>query len=110
MANAPQKKTRRQLLEEFLAKQPADAFSRYGLALDHMNAGETAEADVHFRKLLEFNPGYVPAFLMYAQLLAKDSRPDEAKRVLRAGIAAAAKAGDQHARSEMEALLDELGG
>jgi len=29
-----QKKTRRQLLEEFIAKKPEDSFSRYGLALE----------------------------------------------------------------------------
>lgn len=98
------------MLEEFVAQQPADAFSRYGLALDYMNAGETAAADEHFRKLLEFHPGYVPAYLMYGQLLARASRPSEAKQIFRAGIAAAAKTGDQHARSEMETLLGELNG
>jgi len=41
-------------------------------------------------------------------LLARESRTDEARRVLSNGIAAATKAGNQHARSEMEALLDEL--
>ena len=46
-----QKKTRRQLLEEFVAKDPNDAFSRYGLALDFMNSGDAANADVHFRDL-----------------------------------------------------------
>ena len=30
---AEQKKTRRQTLEEFVAKKPDDAFSRYGLAM-----------------------------------------------------------------------------
>lgn len=103
-----QKKTRRQLLEEFLSKQPNDAFSRYGLALECMNSGDTAAADSHFRELLERNSGYVPAYLMYGQLLARESRKDEARAVLTQGIAAAAKAGNSHARSEMESLLLEL--
>jgi hypothetical protein len=104
-----QKKTRRQILEEFLAKKPDDAFSRYGLALDYVNSGETAAADGHFKLLLETNPDYIPAYLMYSQMLAKESRTAEAKQVLTAGISAAAKIGNQHARSEMEALLGELG-
>ena len=29
-----QKKTRRQMLEEFVANKPDDAFSRYGLAME----------------------------------------------------------------------------
>ncbi len=109
MTNQPQRKTRRQVLEEFVAAQPADAFSRYGLALECMNAGETPAADAHFRKLLELNPEYVPGYLMYAQLLVRDSRSDEARQLLQAGVAMAAKKGDAHARSEMEGLLGELG-
>jgi hypothetical protein len=45
---------------------------------------------------------------MYAQLLARESRTAEAKQILSNGIAAAGKKGDQHARSELEALLGEL--
>lgn len=103
-----QKKSRRQMLEEFVAHKPDDAFSRYGLALECMNSGDSAAADQHFRALLERNPGYVAGYLMYGQLLARESRTDEARRVLSKGIDAAIKAGNHHARSEMEALLNEL--
>jgi cytochrome c-type biogenesis protein CcmH/NrfG len=103
-----QKKTRRQMLEEFVAKKPDDAFSRYGLAMECMNSGDPSAADGHFRNLLDQNADYIPAYLMYAQLLARESRNDEARQVLSKGIAAAAKKGDEHARSEMETLLSEL--
>jgi thioredoxin-like negative regulator of GroEL len=103
-----QKKTRRQILEEFVAKKPEDAFSRYGLAMECMNSGDAAAADEHFRALLSRNADYIPAYLMYAQLLARESRAAEAKQVLSNGIEAASKKGDQHARSEMESLLAEL--
>ncbi len=103
-----QKKTRRQMLEEFVAKKPDDAFSRYGLAMECMNSGDPAAADSHFRALLERNADYIPAYLMYGQLLARESRTGEAKQILSSGIAVAAKKGDQHARSEMEAFLTEL--
>jgi thioredoxin-like negative regulator of GroEL len=103
-----QKKTRRQILEEFVAKKPDDAFSRYGLAMECMNSGDPAAADRHFRLLLERNADYIPAYLMYGQMLARESRTNEAKQILSTGIAAAAKKGDQHASSEMEALLNDL--
>jgi hypothetical protein len=45
---------------------------------------------------------------MYAQLLVRESRGEEARNVLSSGIAAADKKGDQHARSEMEGLLSEI--
>jgi thioredoxin-like negative regulator of GroEL len=103
-----QKKTRRQMFEEFVTKKPDDPFSRYGLAMECMNSGDPAAAVTHFQTLLDRHADYVPAYLMYAQLLARESRPAEAKQILSTGIAAAAKKGDQHARSEMEALLTEL--
>lgn len=103
-----QKKTRRQMLEEFVAKKPGDAFSRYGLAVECMNGGDIDAADAQFRALLEKNADYVPAYLMYAQMLSRESRKAEAKQVLAAGIATAQKMGDQHAQSELESLLGEL--
>jgi thioredoxin-like negative regulator of GroEL len=102
------KKTRRQMLEEFVAKKPEDAFSRYGLAMECVNSGDAVAADEHFRSLLARNADYIPAYLMYAQLLARELRYSEAKQVLSSGIEAASKKEDQHARSEMESLLTEL--
>jgi thioredoxin-like negative regulator of GroEL len=103
-----QKKTRRQLLEDFVAQKPDDAFSRYGLAMECMNSGDSVAADTQFRALLERNADYIPAYLMYGQFLARESRTHEAKQVLSNGIAAASKARNDHARSEMETLLNEL--
>jgi Tfp pilus assembly protein PilF len=103
-----QKKSRREMLELVLAQKANDAFARYGLALECMNSGDAAAADSHFRQLLQMNPDYVPGYLMYAQLLARESRIDEARSVLSTGISAAARHGNSHARSEMESLLDSL--
>jgi Tfp pilus assembly protein PilF len=108
MADAPQRKTRREMLEEHVASKPGDAFARYGLALEYMNSGDTSAADSQFKKLLETSPDYVPAYLMYAQLLQRDSRAEEAKRVLQEGVSRAAQKGDAHARSELESLLADL--
>ncbi|MGA2814260.1 MAG: hypothetical protein ABSG16_22915 [Candidatus Acidiferrum sp.] len=105
---ADQKKTRRQLLEEFLAKKPGDPFSLYGLALECSKTGDISAADTHFRTLNDQHPDYIPAYLMYAQMLARESRSVDAQQVLSKGIGEAAKKGDAHARSEMEALLSEL--
>jgi thioredoxin-like negative regulator of GroEL len=104
-----QKKGRRQMLEEFVARKPDDAFSRYGLAMECMNSGDAGAADQHFRALLERNGEYVPAYLMYAQMLVRESRREEARAILSSGIAAATRKDDQHARSELEALLAEIG-
>ena len=101
-------KSRRQKLEEFLAKNPNDAFSRYGVALECVKEGDLAAAETHFRTLIETNPDYVPGYQMYAQTLAQNERAGDAKAILEKGIAAAIRQGNQHARSEMEGLLSEL--
>jgi cytochrome c-type biogenesis protein CcmH/NrfG len=104
-----QKKSRRQKLEEYVAQNPNDAFSRYGLALESLKEGDKAAAEAQFRTLLETNADYVPGFQMYAQMLAQEERREEARFILKAGITAATHAGNAHARSEMEGLLAELG-
>jgi cytochrome c-type biogenesis protein CcmH/NrfG len=104
----PQKKTRRTMLEEFLATHPQDAFARYGLAMECANQGDSAAAIANFEKLLAENPNYVAGYFQYGQLLARLSRPADAKRTLSTGIEAARRAGDQHAGSEMEAALAQL--
>ena len=103
-----QNKTRRQKLEEFLAKNPNDAFSRYGIALEYVREGHLAAAEEQFRALIQSNPDYVPAYQMYAQTLAQNDRREDAKDILARGIQAAIRQGNQHARSEMEELLSEL--
>jgi predicted Zn-dependent protease len=103
-----QNKTRRQKLEQFLAQNPNDAFSHYGIALECLREGDIPGAELHFKTLLETNPDYVPGYQMYAQTLAEQNRGEEAKTLLNRGIAAASRQGNQHARSEMEGLLAQL--
>ena len=105
----PQKKTRRQMLEEFVNAKPNDAFARYGLAMDCANAGDAAAADKHFKALIGTHPEYIAAYFQYGQFLARTNRTDAARSTLTTGIATAMRTGDDHARSEMEAALAELG-
>ena len=104
----PQKKTRRQMLEEFVAAKPNDAFARYGLAMDCANAGDSAAADEHFKALLGTHPEYVAGYFQYGQFLARTGRTEEARSTLNAGIATAQRTGDDHARAEMETALADL--
>ncbi len=105
----PQKKSRREMLEEFVAAKPNDAFARYGLAMDCANAGDAGDADKHFQALLGTHPEYVAAYFQYGQFLARIGRTQEARAMLTAGIATARRTGDDHARSEMETALADLG-
>jgi predicted Zn-dependent protease len=96
------------LLSEILTANPDDTFARYGLALEYSKAGQTDQALQEFKTLIAKNPDYTPAYFMAAQALASASRIDEAKRMLVDGIGSARRTGNQHAQSEMTAMLEEL--
>jgi len=95
-------------LNGILALDPANAFARYGLAMEHLNQGHTDAALAEFARVLEHNPDYVPAFQMSAQTLARNGRGQEAMTILHQGIAAAQRTGNTHAVDEMQSLLDAL--
>jgi predicted Zn-dependent protease len=103
-----QNKSRREKLQEFAAQNPNDSFSHYALALEFLKEEDFVAADKHFRHIIQTTPDYVPVYLMYAQMLAKQHRTVEAKSVLTTGIDVASQAQNAHARSEMESLLAEL--
>ena len=95
-------------LTEILEQDPANAFARYGLAMEHASRGNTELALQEFHQLVTDHPDYTPGYFMAAQTLAKAGRTDEAKAQLAEGIASARRTGNQHALSEMQAMLDEL--
>jgi tetratricopeptide (TPR) repeat protein len=104
----PQRKTRREMLEEFAAAHPGDAFARYGLAVECATQGDNDAAIENFKKLLADHPAYVTGYFQYGQLLARLSRTEQARAALTSGIEAARRAGDQHAADEMAAALAAL--
>jgi Tfp pilus assembly protein PilF len=102
------KKSRREMLEQFIVQKPGDAFARYGLAMECANEGDNHAATGHFEKLLENDPNYVAGYFQFAQLLARLGQRDDARKLLSDGIVVAQKAGDMHARDEMQAALNSL--
>ena len=98
-------KSRRETLEQFVAEKPSDAFARYGLALECVKLGDDPAATGHFQTLLETHPEYVAGYYQFGQLLARLGRLEEARKLLSDGIVVAQRAGDMHARDEMQAAL-----
>ena len=97
------------MLKEILGQNSKDAFARYGLAMEYSNSGQVEDALREFGALLAANPDYSAGYFMAAQTLAREGREEEARKMLRDGIAAAQRTRNQHAQSEMEAMLEELG-
>src|SRR5579871_544827 len=100
---------RLEALKNLVEQNPSDSFARYGLAMAYANAGDAAQAVREYQKLLEVNPKYVAAYYHGGQTLERLGKPDEAREMYRRGVAVANEIGDQHTRSELEAVLDLLG-
>lgn len=101
-------KSRKQQIEEMLAEDPHDPFLRYGLAMEHVGAGQDEEAVRCFEELLQTTPDYVPGYMQAGRTLARLDRLEDARLMFRAGIAAAQKQGDMHAAEEMAGFLEGL--
>lgn len=95
-------------LKEILAADPRNSFARYGMAMELASRGEIASALSEFDRLLTNNPNYTQGYFMAAQTLVRAGRKSEAVERLKAGIDCATREGNNHAVSEMQAMLDEL--
>lgn len=102
------RQSRRQKLEAFLSAHPADAFARYGLAMECARVGDSDAAIGHFTHLIESHPEYVSGYFQFGQFLSKLGRNEQARQTLAAGIAAAEDCGDGHAAGEMRLALQSL--
>jgi Tfp pilus assembly protein PilF len=97
-----------EILKSMVAQNPADAFGRYGLAMEYVNGGELEAAAEQFQALLEHNPNYSAGYFHGGQTLEKLGRIDDAKNLYRRGIEVTTKTGDGHTRSELEGALATL--
>lgn len=105
----PEKSSRRQILERSLAEDPADVFLRYGLALQCLREGDTAEGRDRLRALIADHPDdQVAAYQQLGQSFLETEEFGHAREILAVGVAKAQARGDWHAASEMEGLLAQM--
>ncbi len=102
-------KSRLDALVEAVAKDPKNTFARYGLAMELARAGRTDEARRAFEALAADFPDYVPTYFQAGKLLERAGDLEAARAFYARGVEAAARAGNAHAREELEAALRLLG-
>lgn len=95
-------------LREILAADPGNSLARYGIAMELASRGDSTAALGEFDTLLASNPNYIAGYFMSAQSLAGLGRKADAIERLKVGIGWAAREGNSHAVSEMQAMLDDL--
>jgi tetratricopeptide (TPR) repeat protein len=98
-----------EVLKSMLERNPSDSFARYGLAMEYKNAGDWESAIREFRAIMAANPDYHAAYFHGGLTLERIGREEEARAMYREGVDAATRAGDAHARAEMQGALDLLG-
>ena len=101
-------KSRREMLEEFVAADAGDSFSRYALALELEKENRKGEAIEQLREVIARNPSYVAAYYHLGRLLSVAGEAEEARAIYTRGLDAAIKAGDQRTRNELQEALDAL--
>ena len=95
-------------LNKLLELTPHDAFLRYALALEMVNAGELATAEHMFLSLLKDNPEYTATYYHLAKLYETQENIEQAKIIYRQGIEITQKVRDMHALAELRSALNEL--
>src|SRR5579872_2404872 len=97
-----------EILKGFLNENSNDSFSRYALALEYVKLGQNEDALREFESVKTSDPQYVATYYQLGQLYQKLGKTHDAEKTFRTGITVAAKAGDEHTRSELEAALEGL--
>lgn len=95
-------------LQQMLALDPKNQLASYGTAQELANLGRLEEAVAQFERLLADHPNYCYGYFHGGRALEKLGRVEEARAIYQRGLEAAARAGDAHARSEIEAALAAL--
>lgn len=100
--------SRLEKLQQFLALEPDDSFTKYAIALEYASMKEYPAAITHFEELLAKDPAYIATYYQLADAYKISGNTPKAIETFKAGIAAARKANDLHTASELQAAWDEL--
>ncbi len=92
-------------LQNMLAKSPGDTFLLYATAMEFKKRGEAKLAIEMFDKTIQHDWGYCYAYHQKGLILESTGDADGAKQAYRAGIEAAERKGDAHAKEEIAAAL-----
>jgi Flp pilus assembly protein TadD len=92
-------------LEKLAIGAKADAFTKYGLAMEYVTLGRIDDAERAFEALRAFEPTYVPMYYQAGVLMKTAGRIDDARAWLEQGVVQAKAKGDSHALGEIQGVL-----
>ncbi len=95
-------------LQDLLALDPADSFTRYAIGLEFAITENYAEAIRTLEELRKLDPSYVPTYYMLGGYYRQTGDNERAKLIYQEGIVMARAASDRHAMGELQAALGEI--
>ena len=95
-------------LMAMLERQPTDTFLLYGIALEHRKLGDARLALEYLERVVTLDPNYCYAYHQRGLIHESEGDLDAARRAYEQGIQASTRAGDLHAKGEIEAVLSLL--
>jgi tetratricopeptide (TPR) repeat protein len=98
---------RLQLLRQMEEKNNSDAFVKYAIALELINAADYSGAAANFEWLLTNQPDYIATYYQYGRLLALLGETERALKIYQFGIEKALLANDTKTANELRAALEE---
>jgi hypothetical protein len=96
------------LFDKLIAEGSKDPFHHYARALELRSLGRAGEALAALTEVTAQFPDYVPSYLIAAQLAQAAQDLPRARDFAQRGLAAAQRSGNDHALSELGALLEGL--
>lgn len=97
-------------IRKLLAKTPDDVFLNYSLGMELASRTDFQRAVEAFRRCIELDGGYVPAYVEAGKCLRSLGRLDEAREMFTAGLIPASKLPETHTRDYIQQQIDALPG
>ncbi len=91
-----------------LQKTPDDVFLHYSLGMEYASVGRHDEAAAEFRRCIDLDKNYLPAYTEAGKSLRAAGKLQEARRLFQAGMELAAAQGQQHARDYLQQQIEGL--
>jgi Flp pilus assembly protein TadD len=99
---------RAEAIRRMLAKSPDDVFLHYSLAMELLAAGGADGAVDEFRRCIELDKSYLPAYVECGKALRAAGRLAEARQMLLAALDLAAAKGEKHVHDYISQQLQTL--
>ena len=96
------------MIRRLLAEKGEDTFLVYSLGMELAAAGRCEEAVLQFRRCIELDGEYLPAYAEAGKALRSAGRLVEARQTFSEAMDLAARQGETHMRDFLQGQLDAL--